>query len=145
MADLQPILLIEDSHMDAELTKETLREQHVANEIVIAADGVQALDILFGKGNSRRYPVMIPAAVFLDLKIPKIDGLTLLRIIKSDPILTTVPVIVLTGSRQERDAFESQRWGVQAYLDKPLQSDQLGKIMPVVRLQSAVIENAPIR
>jgi CheY-like chemotaxis protein len=118
--DLRHILLAEDSANDVELTLTALRENKVVNEIVVTRDGVQTLDYLYRRNEYAGRPSVPPALVLLDLKMPKMDGIDVLRQIKSDPLLRTIPVVVLTSSREEQDLLRSYDLGVNAYVVKPV-------------------------
>ena len=120
MVKLKRILLVEDNANDAELTLEALAEHNLANEVDLVKDGAQALDYLYRKGKYAGSEDGDLAVILLDLKLPKVDGLEVLRTIKSDEILKFIPVVVLTSSREERDVIESYRLGVNAYVVKPV-------------------------
>jgi len=121
MVQLRKILLVEDSRNDAELALEALAEHRVANEIVHLRDGEQALDYLYGCGRFAGRSNDKPACVLLDLKMPKVDGLEVLRRMKGDERLASIPVVVLTSSREENDLVESYKLGVNAYVVKPVE------------------------
>jgi len=114
------ILLAEDDVNDAHLTKRALLETNAAPEIVVARDGAEALDCLYHRGSFSSKPLERPCVVLLDLKMPKVNGLEVLRAIKTDPSLRTIPVVMLTSSRQERDVAESYDLGANAYVVKPV-------------------------
>lgn len=118
--DPKRILLAEDSAQDAELTLMALGEYRVANEVVHVRDGVQALDYLYRRGAFAMRDQGHPAVVLLDLKMPKVDGLDVLRTIKTDEQLKTIPVVMLTSSREETDLARSYNLGVNAYVVKPV-------------------------
>ena len=120
METLKRILLVEDDPNDIELTIGALRECNLANEIVIARDGVEALDYLYRRGNFASHPDGNPIVILLDLKMPKLDGFQVLRQLKSDEELRFIPVVVLTSSRESRDLEECYRLGVNAYVVKPV-------------------------
>lgn len=113
------ILLAEDDPRDAQLTTRALAESK-AGDVVIARDGAEALDFLYGRGPASHSAHSRPCVVLLDLKMPKIDGLEVLRTIKNDPELRTIPVVMLTSSRQEQDLAESYQLGANAYVVKPV-------------------------
>lgn len=115
------ILLVEDNPADAELTLHALAKSKVANKILLVGDGEEALEFLFcrGKFSSRQFEEA-PRIVLLDLKLPKIDGLEVLREIKQDPRTRAIPVIVLTTSKEERDMVSSYKHGVNSYIQKPV-------------------------
>src|SRR3954451_10542228 len=102
MAELKPILLVEDSPNDVELTLAALEENHLANEVVVVRDGAEALDYLFRRGVFKMRAPGNPAVVLLDLKLPKVDGMQVLRTLKGDGDLRSVPVVMLTSSREEQ-------------------------------------------
>lgn len=117
---LKPILLVEDNPRDLELTLVALEKTHLANEVIIARDGEEALDYLFGRGPDRERPKENPAVVLLDLKLPKVDGLQVLQAIRNDKDLGRVPVVILTSSREEQDLLRSYELGVNAFVVKPV-------------------------
>jgi two-component system, response regulator len=120
MSNLKRILLVDDSLRDTELALDALAEHNLANEVVTLRDGAEALEYLFRRGQFADRGNGQPAVVLLDLKMPKVDGLEVLRQIKSDPTLRTIPVVVMTSSREERDLVESYKLGVNAYVVKPV-------------------------
>jgi CheY-like chemotaxis protein len=120
ITDIRRILLVEDNPNDVELTLAALAEHHLANEVVVLRDGAEALDYLYGRGAHASRQDNNPALVLLDLKMPKVDGLEVLRQMKADARLKTIPVVMLTSSREEKDLIESYRLGVNAYVVKPV-------------------------
>jgi CheY-like chemotaxis protein len=118
--DVKHILLAEDNLNDVELTLSALEEHRLANEVIVVRDGEAALDYLYRRGAFKMREPGTPTVVLLDLKMPKVDGLEVLRQIKSDPALRMIPVVVLTSSREERDIVESYQLGVNAYIVKPV-------------------------
>ena len=121
LRDDRAILLIEDNPRDAELTLRALKKNHVANEVVVLADGQSALDYLSGAGSySERDPRVLPALILLDVKLPKIDGLEVLRRIRADPLTHLVPVILLTSSSEEQDKLQGYDLGANSYVRKPV-------------------------
>ena len=112
------ILLVEDDPRDAELALRALRAAKIANDIIVARDGAEALDFLFGEASHQRPGA--PKVILLDLKLPKVDGLEVLKRIKSDPKTKFIPVVVLTSSREQNDIIESYRLGVNSYIVKPV-------------------------
>ena len=118
--ELKRILLVDDDANDVELTLTGLRKNHLANGVVVARDGAEALDYLYSRGGYADREPGHPALVLLDLKMPKVDGLEVLRQIKGDPALKTTPVVIMTSSREEEDVVASYRLGVNAYVVKPV-------------------------
>ena len=114
------ILMVEDDPRDVELSVSALEDYHLANEIVVTRDGEEALDYLYCRGAFSGRSKGNPAVVLLDLKLPKVDGLEVLRRMKGDPTLAMIPVVVLTSSREERDMVSSYKLGVNAYVVKPV-------------------------
>jgi two-component system response regulator len=126
--DLQPILLVEHDANHAKLTVATLAALNLVNEVIRVTDGMSAIQALFGEAGMPTAP-RIPALIILDLHLPDIDGLSILRSVKSNPPLTPVPVIVLTDSPREPDRFECQRWTAHAYIEKPLTATRLAEVL----------------
>ncbi len=120
MVKLKRILLVEDNPNDAELTLEALAEHNLANIVEWVHDGAEALDYLYCRGKYEAHECNNLSVILLDLKLPKVDGLEVLRTIKTDERLKLLPVVVLTSSREERDMIESYRLGVNAYVVKPV-------------------------
>ena len=143
MADLKPILLVEDSTNDIELTLAALEENHLANEVVVVRDGAEALDYLYSRGIFRLRGKGNPAVVLLDLKLPKVDGLEVLRTIKSDADMKCIPVVMLTSSREEQDLARSYNLGVNAYVVKPVDFADFLKSIRELGLFWAVVNEPP--
>jgi CheY-like chemotaxis protein len=120
MSLLGRILLVEDDLSDVELTLEALAEYNLANEVTVARDGEIALDYLHRRGEFKGRPDENPAVMLLDLKLPKVDGLEVLKQVKSDERLRMIPVVVLTSSQEEKDMMRSYKLGVNAYVVKPV-------------------------
>jgi len=120
MSALRPILLVEDNPKDLELTLEALERSRLANDVVIARDGVDALDYLYSRGEHANRAPGHPAVVLLDLKLPRVDGLQVLQQVKKDDELKSIPVVMLTASREELDLVRSYKLGVNAYVVKPV-------------------------
>ena len=143
MADLKPILLVEDSANDIELTLAALEENHLANEVVVVRDGAEALDYLYSRGIFKLRGKGNPAVVLLDLKLPKVDGMEVLRTIKGDPDMKCIPVVMLTSSREERDLASSYNLGVNAYVVKPVDFADFLKSIKELGLFWAVVNEPP--
>lgn len=120
MTSLRRILLVEDNQMDVDLTLAALEEYHLINAIEVARDGVEALDYLHARGRFHGLTAGLPAVVLLDIKMPKLSGIDVLRQMKADPHLKKVPVVMLTSSREEPDLAECYALGVNAYVVKPV-------------------------
>ena len=120
MANLAPILLVEDNPNDLELSLAALRKSQLANEIVVARDGAEAIEFLYRQGPHTDRPAGDPAVVLLDLKLPKVDGLEVLAQVKGDASLRHVPIVMLTSSREEQDLVRSYELGVNAFVVKPV-------------------------
>jgi len=116
--DKQIILLVEDNPDDVELTMRVLNTHHIANEVLVARDGVEALEILYGTPG--KSPGRLPSVVLLDLNLPKLDGLEVLRRIRAEPTTTRLPVVIMTTSREERDIIASYELGANSYVQKPV-------------------------
>jgi len=118
--EIRRILLAEDNENDVELTLTALRANSLVNEVTVVRDGAEALDFLKRRGSYANRDPGLPALMLLDLKMPKVDGLEVLRVVKADPDLRTLPVVVLTSSREEQDLVQSYNLGVNAYVVKPV-------------------------
>ena len=143
METLGRILLVEDDPKDVELTLTALDEYNLANSVVVVSDGEQALDYLYYGGNFAQRPRGNPAVILLDLKLPKIDGLEVLKKIKSDETLKMIPVVILTSSREERDLVDSYSLGVNAYVVKPLDFHEFVNSVKELGMFWAVINEPP--
>lgn len=124
MSSPQRILLVEDNPLDAEMTLVALEEHHLANTVVLTTDGEQALDYLYARGKFQGRPAGNPVVILLDLKMPRVDGIEVLATIKADPALKTIPVVMLTSSREEQDLHRCYDLGVNAYVVKPVDFQQ---------------------
>jgi two-component system response regulator len=119
--DKKTILLVEDNPDDVELTRRALKKNNIVNELVVAGDGVEAVDYLFCSGKyAGREPDVLPTVVLLDLKLPKLDGLEVLRRIRDDERTKYLPVVILTSSKEERDLVNGYKLGANSYIRKPV-------------------------
>ncbi|HEY1662415.1 MAG TPA: response regulator [Verrucomicrobiae bacterium] len=143
MAPLKRILLVEDNERDVELTLAALEEHNLANEVVIARDGAEALDYLHGRGKFAGHANGLPVVVLLDLKMPKVDGLEVLRQMRSNETLKRVPVVMVTSSREEQDLVQSYELGVNAYVVKPVDFQKFVESVKQLGVFWAVINEPP--
>jgi len=145
VSDLRPILLVEDNPRDLELTLAALAKCQLANEIVIARDGAEALDYLYARNAFEGRDPGAPSVVLLDLKLPKMDGLEVLSIIKNDPQQKHIPVVMLTSSREERDVLTSYEIGVNAFVVKPVDFNAFFEAIQDLGMFWAVLNEPPPR
>jgi len=143
MNQLGRVLLAEDNAKDVELTLAALDEHHLANDVVVVRDGAEAWEYLCRHGRYAARSPGSPAVVLLDLKMPKVDGLEVLKRMRADESLRTVPVVILTSSREERDVVESYRLGVNAYVVKPVAFDEFIVAVKNLGLFWAVLNEPP--
>jgi CheY-like chemotaxis protein len=143
MSDLKRILLVEDDPKDVELTLTGLAEYNLANEVVVARDGEEALDYLYRRGSYQTRGNGNPAVILLDLKLPKLNGFEVLEQIRADENLKMIPVVVLTSSHEERDLGQSYKLGVNAYVVKPVDFHQFVNAVKELGAFWAVINEAP--
>lgn len=140
--ELKRILIVDDSPKDVELTIAALGEKNLANEVIVAEDGEEALDYLYRRGkfvNESGYP----AVILLDIKMPKMDGIEVLRHIRSDPKFRFIPVIMVTSSREEKDLVESYKLGANSYVVKPVDIVQFIDALKVLGQYWAIINQPP--
>ena len=136
------ILLVEDNPQDAEMTIRALKKHNLANSVHHAKDGAEAIEYLFGNsGDARRRHQ--PKVVLLDLKLPKVDGLEVLQRIKSDESTRTIPVVVLTSSKEERDMVDSYRLGVNSYITKPVEFEKFMEAVQQLGLYWLLLNGLP--
>ena len=145
MADLRPILLVEDNPRDLELTLAALAKCQLANDIVVARDGAEALDFLYLRGEHADRSPGDPAVVLLDLKLPKVDGLEVLETVKKDATRRQIPVVMLTSSREERDLVKSYELGVNAFVVKPVDFNAFFEAIQDLGMFWAILNEPPPR
>ncbi len=143
MKGFKRILLAEDDENDAELTLSALGEHNLANEVDRVRDGDEALAYLYRRAPYANRPAENPVVVLLDIKMPKVDGLEVLRQIRADPKLRTIPVVILTSSHEEQDLLRSYELGVNAYVVKPVEFDAFSKAVEQVGVFWALINEPP--
>jgi CheY-like chemotaxis protein len=140
---LKPILLVEDNPHDLELTLIALSKSQLANEVVVMRDGAEALDYLHRRGEFAERPAGNPAVILLDLKLPKVDGLEVLKEIRFSETLKSVPVVMLTSSKEEQDVVRSYALGVNAYVVKPVDFTDFLKAIADLGIFWAVLNEPP--
>jgi CheY-like chemotaxis protein len=143
LPELRPILLVEDSPRDLELTLAALEKCQLANDIVIARDGAEAIDYLFSTGIHADRAEGDPTVVLLDLKLPKIDGLEVLEKVKKDEKLRHIPIVMLTSSREEQDLVRSYELGVNAFVVKPVEFNEFFKAIQDLGVFWAILNEPP--
>jgi len=143
MNKLGRILLVEDDPKDVELTLTALEEYNLANEVIVARDGEEALEYLYSRGKFKTRSSDNPSVMLLDLKLPKVDGLEVLKQIKSEEKLRMIPVVVLTSSKEEKDMVASYRLGVNAYVVKPVDFHEFVNAIKELGVFWAVINEPP--
>lgn len=143
MNSLKRILLVDDSPRDTEMALNALESYNLANEVVCLRDGAEALDYLFRRGEFAGEALILPVVILLDLKMPKVDGLEVLREIKADPVLKAIPVVVMTSSREEQDLVKSYQLGVNAYVVKPVNFHEFVEAVRQVGIFWAVLNEVP--
>jgi CheY-like chemotaxis protein len=143
--DYVEILLVEDNPSDIELTLHALKKNHFTNPIHVVRDGAEALDFIYGKGEYQaRDTGKQPKVILLDLKLPKIDGLEVLRVLKADPATSIIPVVVMTSSREERDIIESYKLGVNSYITKPVDFEQFNQTVQQLGMYWLLLNQPPV-
>jgi CheY-like chemotaxis protein len=138
------ILLVEDNPTDAELCMRALKQNNFANKLVWVKDGAEALDFIFAQGEfSHRTVINGPKVILLDLRLPKVDGMEVLRQVKADERTRTIPVVVLTSSKEDRDIAESYKLGVNSYISKPVEFDEFAKTVSELGLYWLLVNHPP--
>jgi CheY-like chemotaxis protein len=143
IGDAVQILLIEDNPHDAELALRALKTQGLANQVQLLQDGAEALDFLFGDASGVRKINHQPKVILLDLKLPKVDGLEILRRLKADARTKAIPVVVMTSSQEEQDIVESYRLGVNSYIVKPVDFDKFAQSVADLGLYWLLLNKVP--
>jgi two-component system response regulator len=138
------ILLVEDSQDDIDLALHTLRRENLANHIFVVRDGEEALDFLFCTGPyTDRNPAHMPKLVLLDLKLPKLDGMEVLQRLRADPRTSTLPVVIMTSSKEEKDVANGYHLGVNSYIQKPVDFEQFRQTVKAIGLYWLLINQRP--
>jgi CheY-like chemotaxis protein len=146
MSNEVEILLVDDSPEDVELTIRALRRHKIANEIKVAEDGAEALDFLFCRGTyQHRSAAVPPKVVLLDLKLPKVSGLEVLREMRADPRTKAIPVVILTSSNEQKDLITGYNLGVNAFVQKPVDFEQFNEAIRQIGMFWMLINQAPPR
>lgn len=144
-SEVVEILLVEDNPTDAELAIRTLKKNNLANNLVWVKDGAEALDFLFARGEyAARNSCAPPRVVLLDLRLPKVDGLEVLRAVKNDPRTKEIPIVVLTSSKEDRDITESYQLGVNSYISKPVEFEAFAKTVTELGMYWLLVNHAPV-
>jgi len=141
--DSVEILLAEDSEADAEMTIRALSGKNLANRLMRVKDGAEALDFIFRRGAYAKRAANLPKLLLLDIKMPKVDGIEVLRRLKGDASTRSIPVVVMTSSNEERDVIESYRLGVNSYIVKPVQFDSFMETVAKIGLYWVLTNRAP--
>lgn len=141
--ELKRILLVEDSPQDVELTLAAFKEINLANEVEIVHDGAEALDYLYARGAFAGRTGGLPAVVLLDLKLPKVDGAQVLTVLRADPAMRQLPIVILTSSREEQDVVRCYENGINAYVVKPVNFEQFTSAIRQLGMFWAVLNVPP--
>lgn len=137
------VLLVEDNPDDVALTLRALKRNHISNEVIVATDGVEALDFLFCRGAyARRDPHSLPELILLDLRLPKVDGIEVLRQVRADQRTQSLPIVILTSSNRDRDMVDSLHYGANAYIQKPVEFDPFVAAIRELGLYLMVLKEA---
>jgi CheY-like chemotaxis protein len=143
MEELRKILLAEDSPKDVELTLEALAEHNLANQVIVVKDGVEVMDYLRCQGKYKLRKLGLPAVLLLDIKLPRMDGLEVLRTVRGDPALRILPIVILSSSREEQDLMRSYELGVNAYVVKPVEFKDFVQAVKQIGVFWALINELP--
>lgn len=143
--EIVEILLVEDNPTDAELALRALRKKNLANHLTWVKDGEEALDFLFCRGAyAGREGCQTPRVILLDLRLPKVDGLEVLHTVKSDERTKTIPVVVLTSSKEDRDIVDSYALGVNSYISKPVDFEEFSKTVAELGMYWLLVNHPPV-
>ncbi len=143
MVEIRTILFAEDNPRDVELTLEALGDHNLANNVIVVRDGVETMEYLRREGKYKQRKTGNPAVLLLDIKMPRMDGIEVLRAIRSDNLLKMLPVVMLTSSREEQDLIKSYELGVNAYVVKPVDFKEFIEAVKQLGVFWAVINEAP--
>jgi len=143
MAKIKRILLAEDNPNDVELTLAALLECRLSNEVEVVSDGAEALDYIYHRGKYADDNASLPCVILLDLKMPRVDGLEVLRQLKSDPVVRHIPVVMLTSSREEKDLVRSYDLGVNGFVVKPVDFEQFVNAVRTLGMFWAIVNEPP--
>ncbi len=139
------ILLVEDRQDDIDLTMRSLKENKITNKVEVVRDGVEALEYLFGTGAyAGRDPKDLPAVMLLDIKLPKVDGIEVLRQIRANDVTRLLPVVVLTSSKEERDVINSYKFGCNSYVRKPVGFEEFNKAIGELGMYWLLLNEPPV-
>lgn len=143
VTSVKPILLVEDDPDDERLCVRALKQSQLVNPVVVARDGQEALDYLFGSDDGSREPAERPHVILLDLKLPKVDGFEVLRRIRTDPRTETLPVVILTGSKEDRDIVKGYGLRANSYVVKPITFEEFIEVVQQLKLYWLVLNQSP--
>ena len=142
--DMKKVLLVEDNEDDIDLTLLSFRNNRIANEVIVARDGVEALDYLYGTGKHTGRDISVqPAVVFLDINLPKVNGLEVLKRLRGDPRTRRLPIVILTSSVEERDLVASYDLGVNSYIRKPVDLEQFNEAVKQLGMYWILLNELP--
>lgn len=142
---MNEILLVEDNPDDVELTVRAFSKSNIVNEIIVARDGVEALDYLFAMGaHSTRNPAELPQLMLLDLKLPRIDGLQVLQRVRANPATRRLPVVILTSSKEQRDLLDGYDLGVNSYIRKPVDFQEFVEVVRQLGFYWLLLNQSPL-
>lgn len=142
--DQAEILLVEDNATDAEMTIRALKSKHLANKLYWVKDGAEALDFVFATGAYASRGTFAPKVILLDLRLPKVDGLEVLQRIRGDERTKTIPVVVLSSSKEDRDIIASYKLGINSYVSKPVEFEEFQKIVTELGMYWLLVNKPPI-